>query len=134
MSILIFKNISAPERSKDVEYHFEKKKDRAFRNNKQQTLPIFQKKVMGARSWPIFGIFPIFALFWFKALYKSLRGWYGALAKLLYLILSKPNSRAFQNAKAGCNQISGCGIAAQNAKVLFCSNPVLGHFPHNRLI
>ena len=42
---------------------------------------------------------------------------------VVFDFIIKPNSRAFQNAKAGCNQISGCGIAAQNAKVLFCSNP-----------
>ena len=53
---------------------------------------------------------------------------------VVFDFIIKPNSRAFQNAKAGCNQISGCGIAAQNAKVLFCSNPVLGHFPYNTLI
>ena len=41
---------------------------------------------------------------------------------VVFDFIIKPNSRAFQNAKAGCNQISGCGIAAQNVKVITSSS------------
>ena len=47
---------------------------------------------------------------------------------VVFDFIVKPNSRAFQNAKAGCNKISGYGITAQNAffKVLFCYGGQLG--------
>ena len=40
----------APERSQNVLYLFEKRKDRSFRNNLPYTLPISQKKDMKAQS------------------------------------------------------------------------------------